>query len=421
MGWFVFLIKNVLEWLDRQSERPLLKAVPDLDMVLLDPQRALAGREVVIGPANRYATALVLGIFFACAGWLVAVVVFVLAFEPAPARPGQPVDAGCFFAVLAIVLQVASILFMLQWLRGGQLVLSERGVELRYRGTVVFCPWTLFNTPGQPFPPDRARVVLPVAAVAVPQVEARRRDRLLAQGLRVRTRQLRFRSAGEAVLAAFYEVSTLDLGKVLLHLGRILGTALPVPAASLDFPLGEVVEEDPAQMSRNGWVTVSLTRLAFPPVCCDCGTATLGRQKFRVTEPFLGLSRLRHPIRSEAIHVWVPVCYACQTANNRRLRKAVWNGLSVGVLAIFLSALGVCLWPASGLARVLFVLSVLLGPVLGALLGYHLHRDRAMPVQMKHYLPGKGTVALRFRRPEYTEQLLQSLKVRAEPVQPRAV
>jgi hypothetical protein len=405
MGWMVLLVRGVLVWLDRQSERSVLQALPDLDRLLLDPHRELQGRAVVIGPARRYGRAIFLGLIFGFLAWWAAVVLLMLAHNGAPAaRP-----ASSFLLVLLVLFPAASIYVMLRWVRGGEVTLRENEVELSYRGTVVVCPWALFHTAGQPFNPDPDRIVLPVVAAAVPLVQARRDGDVVAEGLRVNTPQLWFRSPGEMALRALYEVNALELGKVLLHLGRILGTAAVGTTPALDFPVTETAEPGPARADRGGWLTVSLTRLTFPPACCQCGAATRGRQKFLAAEAFFDLSRLAHPTRSASVPVWVPVCYACQTANNQKLNRAILNGLGAGVVLIFVAAFALLLWPANLLLVLVFALSVVLGPLLGTLVFYQLGKERVMPVEVGSYSPRRGTVAIRFRRQEYSEELLKAI------------
>ena len=56
MGWLALLIKNLIVWLDKQSERSSLHALPDLGNLLYDPHEALRGRTIRIGPARRRGT-----------------------------------------------------------------------------------------------------------------------------------------------------------------------------------------------------------------------------------------------------------------------------------------------------------------------------------------------------------------------------
>jgi hypothetical protein len=414
MGWALVLVRNVIFWLDSLAQKSIMQAVPNLENLLCEPRETLTGREILIGPARRYATGIFWGLVTALAGWFLAVLVLLLAFNPQRAAPGRQGPVGILLLILLFAVLPGAVVFAFQFVRGGQMALKGRGVELRFRGKVVFCPWALFNTPGQPFSPAADRVVLPVAPQAVPLVEARYHGTLLAAGLRVNTQQWRFRSAQEAVLKALYEVSAEELVKVLLFLGRILGGPFPREAPALDFPQTELAEAVPFREGPGGWVTVSLTRLVFPACCCACGAPTRGRQKATAAEPFFTLGRMLHPTRRESISLWVPVCYPCQTSYHRKFQQAVLNGLGTGVLVVLLAGITMCLWPIHIALVLFFIFSLPLAPLVGCLIGYRIGKRRAHLVQLRGYSSRKGTVAIRFRRAEYTDQMLAAMRTKVE-------
>jgi hypothetical protein len=407
MGWALLLVKNFIAWLDGLSEKSILAVLPDLETILLDPRKALAGRESVIGPARKYATALLLGLLLTLTVGTAAIV-GLKAVLPARALPREVVTGVSLgLTVFLLALLVGSTLFVQHLFRGGQMTLSERGVELRHRTLMVFCPWALFDTPGRPFTPAPGRAVLPVAPAAVALVEARQGDHPLAQGTWVDTRQWWFRSPEEGVLESLYEVPAEELAKILLFIGRSLGDSQPRAGLA---PIGPVpAGAEPARLDEGGWLTVNLTRLVFPPECCDCGAATGGRQKFWASEAFLSPSRLWHPTRADATHVWVPVCYACQTKNQRLLLQAALKGLGAGIGVAFLAGLAMCLWPANLWLALLFLVLLPLGPFAGCMIGYYVGERLTTPVRLRDYSPRKGTVALRFRRPEYGQRLLHEM------------
>jgi hypothetical protein len=211
------------------------------------------------------------------------------------------------------------------------------------------------------------------------------------------------------VLRAIYEVNALELAKVLLHLGQLLGKQLESAPVSLDFPPDLSEEPEPASPDNKGWLTVSLTRLVFPPVCCDCGAATGGRQNFRATGSWLSFERLGHPTAKAAINVWVPVCYSCQTANKQKTNQGTFLGLGMALVVIVLVACLLRFFPANMGLVLLFILTVLLAPPLGTLIGYQFAKRRVQPVEVGSYSPKRGTIAIRFRRPEYAEKFLQTM------------
>ncbi len=414
MGWIFLLIKSCIRSfvlaVDGLFERSLLKVVPDLENVLFDPHESLRGRDIAIGPARKYGTLFAWLVLVGLVGGAALALMTGLVLNGGKPGPG---GFPFLFQVLAIpwlVFLVTVMLLIGRRVRGGEMVLAERGVELRYRGTAVFCAWEVFHTEGQPFGPDTDQVILPVAAGAVPLVQARRHDSLVAEGLQVNTRQFRFRSAREAVLQSLYEVNALELAKVLLHLGRVLGKPVQGTPLSLDFPPAHIEEPEPPSRGQRGWVTVSLTRLVFPPVCCECGAATGGRQNFRAAGSWFSFERLGHPTGKAAINIWVPVCYSCQTANKQKANQGTFLGLGTALAAIVLVGCLLRFFPANMGLVLLFILTVLLAPPLGTMLGYQWANRQVQPVEVGSYSPSRGTIAIRFRRSEYAEAFLKLIK-----------
>jgi hypothetical protein len=208
-------------------------------------------------------------------------------------------------------------------------------------------------------------------------------------------------------------VDTLDLVKILLHVGRSLGGARP-PGLPVQETVGvDGAEEEAVRETAGGWITVNLTRLVFPPRCCDCGEPTNGRQKFSAYEPFLGPGRLLHPARSEAVSIWVPVCYACQTANQGRFLRAVFTGLGLALGAILLAAVGARLLPGNPVLSYVVLLTLLMAPLLGCFIGYRVGKAQSEPVQLRDFAPARGTVALRFRREAYAAEVAEAMKAAA--------
>src|SRR5262249_22658975 len=54
MEHLLILILELILWLDRRSQKPLRKAIPNLNRLLLDPAKTLAAEPISIGPARRY-------------------------------------------------------------------------------------------------------------------------------------------------------------------------------------------------------------------------------------------------------------------------------------------------------------------------------------------------------------------------------
>jgi hypothetical protein len=414
MGWIFLFVRNALVWMDRQSEKSLLHVVPDLEHLLLDPRKVLARGEITIGPARRAASSLFLGMVVGMALWTVLGVAFAFLAGPPPQNLAQGKERGGALACMLVVVVLLAVFSAFRLLRGGHMVLSEQGLDMRYRGVAVFCPWAVFNTAGQPYSPGHGRVVVPVAALALGMVIARRHGSLLAEGTMVDVPQLRFRSAHEAILGALYEVNGAELGKVVLHLGRILGQTDPGRKTAGAYSDLEIHEAEPVAVENGGWITVRITKVQFPAACCDCGAATAARQKVRCFEPFLGLGRFLNPIGRESVHLWIPVCHACQTINQRRHRQAVWYAQLVVLAAIVAGFLLVLVFPRQAFFGIVFFATVLLAPGLGLTIGHRIGQARGVPVQLRSYSPEKGTIALRFRNPQYGERVVELMRMRAD-------
>jgi hypothetical protein len=107
----------------------------------------------------------------------------------------------------------------------------------------------------------------------------------------------------------------------------------------------------------------------------------------------------------------IPVCDGCQSASKRRFRKAFWTagmGFVLGVVGGFAVG-GLIVIAVGGSFLVGGSISGFLGGLVSLLIGWSTAREaaqKAMPAQLERFLPKKGTVAIRFRRPEYAEQVL---------------
>jgi hypothetical protein len=205
--------------------RKLHLTVPHLKELLRELQGMLADEPLTIGPRRRYFSAIpltalywLLGTFAVLFLWVGAAWVVIWCQANPFIILGPPalclvVLAGCGSAGLAL------------WQgHGGRMLLSGRGVELRYRRTTVLCPWALFTADGEPCrTPGGKAVWLPVAAKAVPMIEVCRRGRVAPYETSIETSQLRV--VGEAaVLYDHYKVDPLELAHLLLKLGRAIAS-----------------------------------------------------------------------------------------------------------------------------------------------------------------------------------------------------
>jgi hypothetical protein len=316
--------------------------------------------------------------------------------NPRNVGPGDALAAG----VAVLVTVAASTALLLRWLRGGAAVLRREGVALIYRGRTVFCPWTLFQTPGVPYQPDHKRVILPINDIT-PVALANGDDSVDAHPVGdIKTRQIQGCADGQAALTDLYEVKLPELGELFLHLGRQLGDGPVVaPEAAADgdgvafLPLATPVDAD--------WLRVRLTRLPFPPVCTACGAYT------RET--------VQHALDpAHGVQIDVPVCRGCQDERNRRRRRAVWVGLGIGCLPAVVWVLATAPFLRGVDACIGFGLLLPFGLVFG-IVGGLIARERANPVRFRDYTASAGTVAMWLRPSPGRAAFREALGVVEEP------
>jgi hypothetical protein len=383
------------------SGQPLARLVPDLEDLLHDPRSYLGREPVVIGPRRMY------GLF-----WLFALAgVAFLAYFALAKRDTEALALGIAMLVGSSVWLLWSLL-----LRGHSLTLHADGVEVCYRDMAVWCPWALFNVDGQAFVPEadspRVGLTLPVAPDAVPFIELRLHGAVVAHGVEVKARQLQLAASDEVVLPARYEVRADELGELLLLLGRRLGRELPrgvpPPEAYRTIELDELPTPDAA-----GWITVSLTRLHFPAICCDCGEPTSHNLPLRVEA---GSDWLIGQLTgtSGGVELPIPVCPACQARMQARQQRGGIQGIVRGAVV----ALGLTLLAALALGwqdmNTLAILGLGIGAA-GGLAGFLVgtFSARRFPAQAARYSPSRGTLALRFRNPEYASLVRQAMQAHA--------
>jgi hypothetical protein len=229
-GRSIIGIVDFILWLDRLFLKPIHRAIPDLDQLLADPDRRFREQPITIGPRRRYVTATLVGILLAMAnaGWIFLLFSALLDRRKGP--PGLRPDASFLIALLLGELALnllLSILLVFWFLRGGRMVLTREGAELRYRGSLVFCPWMLFDAPGKPSRAGRNEVLLPMEQDAIPHVTLSRRGQVVARGATIRCRSLRFVEGYGVILCPLCVVKATELADLLLRLGRVLGRSVP--------------------------------------------------------------------------------------------------------------------------------------------------------------------------------------------------
>jgi hypothetical protein len=116
-------------------------------------------------------------------------------------------------------------------------------------------------------------------------------------------------------------------------------------------------------------------------------------------------------VRGAQVHI--PVCEACAAAIRRREQTINTVSMAAGAAGAVAAALS-----AAALAHVrdwgsLLLLGVFTGAV-GSLLGYLIgvRLARRLPVQIRGYSPGRGTVSIRFLNPHYGAAVWELMRER---------
>lgn len=382
--------------------------VADLEDLFTDPRRYLAEEPLTIGPRQMYRLAGIFGVF----GGVLLLSCLLIAPGDRARLLGERLALG-----IGLLLGASVWLGWSLRMRGHALILRPDGVEIKYRDTSVWCPWALFNVEGRAFVPDgdspRVGLTLPVAAEAVPFVVLRRDDTPLAHGAEVKAMQWQLLGTDTLILPARYEVRAEELGELLLLLGRRLGRELPKGAPPREAYVLSGREEIPNAPDGAGWITVHLTRLAFPPRCCDCGERTERSMPFAIAssgDKWMSLFMSG----GQPLEVAIPVCDACQQRLRERQHRGELRGMQVG--SLLFCGLGLLLawnegWQDRALLGVVAIAALAVGGLIGFLCGTF--AARRLPAELSRYSPSRGTLRLRFRHPEYAAQVLAAMRTQA--------
>ncbi len=378
---FVGLIRNVNE----RSLHGLGHWIGDLQELRNAPAEALHRCEIEIGPWKRSGTRYIV---------LPLLSVLLLQLVVMLAILVQMRDAASIAIVVLISAVGLSIAYLVYSMRGGHCVLQSNGVEFRFRGFTVFCPWELFDAAGQPiYDPGRQHLFLPVAATGISGIELRKDDTVIAHGADACAPHFRFLPSIEIRLKVVYGVRPDELGLLLLDVGRKLAAGRPARAAAAHADSGAAAGQE-----LGDWMRVSLTRLLFPALCCDCVQPTDSWQEF-VQRSFAG----------EDLRLMVPVCKACQRANRRRywhafLMNNLYIVIGVTVFGLLVGALLdiVGLTPEPGaMTVVLAFVGIIFSPAFSWMFARDRARKVAAPIRFAGYRVGERTIQLRFRNLQY--------------------
>ena len=241
---------------------------------------------------------------------------------------------------------------------------------------------------------------------AIARIEVRKNDNLLERGQELQTSHFEVSPTGDARLRWVYAVNPVELGNLLLDLGRKLGQPVKQVATEQTVPSALTLRP-----GKGGWMLASLTRLRFPPICCDCGQPTDKHQQFK---GFRGLfsSDFSMQQMEDSVNIAAPVCTNCQAHNRRRWWRSFLKvcmlsfvgftvlGVSVGII-FFLCGLP----PGKG-GEVPGILIASVGIPLSWVIAYKYAGTVSAPLCLKDYRPTYGTVQIRFRNRQYVETFL---------------
>jgi len=393
-----FHLFRFLVSLDTLSLRSLRKRVPDFQEVLNSPRAALQAREIEIGPWTRYVRSIVVPILLLVPVMLGGVLIGEL--------------AGPNFAQPMAIFSLVAWLVLSAWVilagRGGVCLLSGAGVEFRHRGVAVFCPWDVFHVAGQPvYYPDQHRLDLPVQQAAIRNIEVRKDDAVIAEGQDAQASHFTILPTGEIRLKVVYGVNPKELGLFLLELGGKLGRPLgqATQEALVPAPVAARAEED-------GWIRVNLTRLSFPPLCCDCCQTADSSQEFHGYRSLF--SKDVSMSVDDSLTVQAPVCSHCQGVNSgrywRTLLKTIFLvAFGTTVISFLVGAvLDLCGVPGT-MACMMSVLCFSCSLPFSWVIAAKRANTACAPVFLSDYRPGEGTIRVRFRSSKYAELFLGAI------------
>jgi hypothetical protein len=209
-----------------QQSRKLVEVVPSVKRLLSEPESTLDRGAIIIPSSSSDMTALLFGGFLsACVGGTTFVCTILWLRRLPMGQPNPPNFESLASYVIAVptCLTLICTFFGVRWLRrGGQIVLNRQGVEFKYRGEIVTCPWSLFRADGIP-DGNYGCVIVPIAREFLDRVELLRETSTIAVGREVQHYPFQFCSESQVKLQNVYGADLRDIASLLLFLGKKLG------------------------------------------------------------------------------------------------------------------------------------------------------------------------------------------------------
>jgi len=182
---------HLLMLLDQLFRFPLRWQISELGELRQNPSRYFQRMgSARIGPGHQLTTAAFLAVFGSMVIFIIAVFVV--------NQSGLPWDNTVVRSLVFFGCYAASFVWFWYILRGGEILLSARGVRFQYRGIDVRCPWHFFAIEGKISRAGFPKVVFSVRPDAVPEVAAVFPDGKRLRGYEIETKPFMF--AGEDLI-----------------------------------------------------------------------------------------------------------------------------------------------------------------------------------------------------------------------------
>jgi tRNA A-37 threonylcarbamoyl transferase component Bud32 len=160
----------------------------------------------------------------------------------------------------------------------------------------------------------------------------------------------------------------------------------------------------PITRRSDGWISVQLTCLRFPPMCSDCGAATTNT----LTWNFAHVGRFPFPL-----------CNICKTRFQRRRRKGILIGMGLVEVLVLIHCLFFLLTTGDITREQVLKFHFGLGIIflLPFVFFAYTVAARTAPVKIRRYSPVDGTVEVRFGSAEYAETFVASIRAWEKKIQ----
>lgn len=380
------LFGKLFTQLDDLSNRPAAQVISNLDLLWASPEKALGAGEIRVGPRSRWFTR-TFWIGAIALTWITCILVALIQQRAWDEKTIKAMCVGGLFSG-AIVFIIACV--VVEQTRGGQAILSDKGVEFCDGDKSVFCPWPLFRASGQPFTAEATgRLRLPIASSHADTVEFRKGGAVTARGYPIRTGFVDVFQ--NEMLSDLLEVPIAVWAPLLLRIGNRMSHAVSQECKT---PERQVTTTDSGCRSlAGGWLLVQITRLSFPPLCCGCVTYTM-----TIEDVSIARWQVIGAAVEDRMTIQLPKCMDCQK-REACFWLTAWPMLAI--LGLILVSIGIAYALADSLRFLDFcsiaVCLAIVCPFLGAALGWYWYDLRRSSMRYRRFSPENGTVEIWFR------------------------